>query len=461
MFNLTVNNYRSFQKQNFNFSKINILIGENSGGKSSLLKLLLALKQTIDSPTEVNLKLTGDFTDLGNYEEVVYYRKKNKKIGIGFASGEKYFDYFLNFLNLIEKESTKTRITEIKNILNAYKDSVTNIAFEFSSKLNDHSTIKTVFINDSLGTLEIIQRKGKDDDNVRQLVCDLKFSFKNQVGLIENCTSFKEAFFTLVDSEFRVKCQEQFGANSDYVFYSIAFLLVFQNYIQGQIEKIRFVNPIGTSPKRFYFQEDKKATYKLIDIEKFINVLSDKTLTEKQYKERVDLLNKTIKEFGIADEVSIIKDKQLPVLALNVKTKDFWSNITDVGYGVSLQIPILFQALLSEHYTKEGQTILIEQPEVHLHPSLQAKFIETLLSLGSKNTYFIETHSEHIIRKLQVLVKLKKFGLKPEDITIHYFKREPLKFKITEHKILSDGKLEPIFPKGFFDTSYSLVKQLL
>lgn len=461
MFNLTIHNFRSFQNQNFNFSRINILIGENSGGKSSLLKLLLALKQTLDSPTEVNLKLTGDFTDLGNFDEAVYYKKKNKKISIGFETSEKYFDYFLEFLNLLEKEAPKSKLNLIKNILSEYKASSTNILFEFSSKLNDHSSIKTIFKNDALGILEIVQKKGNDENNIRQLNSDLKFTFKKQSGIIENCTSFKEGFLTLVDAEFKVKCKEQFGENSEYVFYSIAFLLVYQNYLQEQIDRIRFVNPIGTSPKRFYFQEDRKATYKLIDIEKFINVLSDKTLTEKQYSERISLLNKTIKAFGIADEVSIIKDKQLPVLALNVKTKDFWSNITDVGYGVSLQIPILFQALLSEHYTKNGQTILIEQPEVHLHPTLQAKFIETLLSIGSKNTYFIETHSEHIIRKLQVLIKNKEFNIKPEDISIHYFKREPLKFKITEHKISNEGKLLPAFPSGFYDTSYSLVKQLL
>ncbi len=172
-------------------------------------------------------------------------------------------------------------------------------------------------------------------------------------------------------------------------------------------------------------------------------------------------MNKTIKEFGIAEEIEVIKDKQLPVLALHVKTKDFWSNITDVGYGVSLQLPILLQAILSEHYTKRGETILIEQPEVHLHPTLQAKFIETLLSMGSKNNYFIETHSEHIIRKLQVLIKNKQYGLKPEDISIQYFKRDPKKFSVSSHSIDSDGKLNPSFPSGFFDTSYSLVKQLL
>lgn len=461
MFNLKINNYRSFINQKFNFSKINILIGENSGGKSSLLKLLLALKQTHDSPNEVNLKLNGDYTDLGNFEEVVYYRNKNRKIKIEFENNDKYFDYFFIFLKEIEDFTTKTKILEIKKQLLYYKDSSTSVSFEFSSKLNDHSTIKTIFKNEKIGTVEIIQIKIKEDDIRRNLTCNIKFTFKDYSGILENCTSNKDGFFTLVDGDFITKCKKQFPKYGEEIFYSIAYLLVFQNYIKEEIGKIRFVNPIGSSPKRFYFQEDRKATFKLIDIEKFINILSDKTLSKAQYQDRIDLLNKTIKSFGIAEEVSIIRDKQLPVIALNVKTKDFWTNITDVGYGVSLQIPILFQAILSENYTKFGQTLLIEQPEVHLHPTLQAKFIETLLSIGNKNTYFIETHSEHIIRKLQILVKNKNYNLKPEDITIHYFKREPLKFSITEHKIQSDGKLTPSFPDGFFDTSYSLVKQLL
>lgn len=103
MFKLKVHNYRSFQSQEFNFSRINILIGENSGGKSSLLKLLLALKQTLDSPSEGNLKLNGDYTNLGNFDEVVYYRKKNRKIKIGFESDVNYFQFFLNFLEALTK----------------------------------------------------------------------------------------------------------------------------------------------------------------------------------------------------------------------------------------------------------------------------------------------------------------------------------------------------------------------
>lgn len=461
MFNFNIHNYRSFQNQSINFSRINIFIGENSGGKSSLMKFLLALKQTLDSPDESNLKLKGDFTDLGNYEEVVYNKKKTGKIKMSFGSKENYFNFFINSIDYIEKQQSKKDYTRIKKLVEKNANSMTEISFEFSSKLNDHSTIKTKISNAEIGELNIIQKKKNVDDDFRELNCDLQFDFKEEKGIIENCISFKEGFLTLLGGELKNQCKELFGEKHETIYYSLAYLLMFQNFIREEIDKIRFVNPIGNSPKRFYFQEDKKASYKLIDIEKFINVIGDPTLSEKEYKERIDLLNKTIKEFGIAEEIEVIKDKLLPVLALNVKTKGFWSNITDVGYGVSLQIPILFQALLSENYTKKGQTILIEQPEVHLHPTLQAKFIETLLSIGNKNSYFIETHSEHIVRKLQVLVKEQKYGLKPEDITIHYFKRDPSKFNITEHKILPDGKLTPHFPTGFFDASYSLVKQLL
>lgn len=458
MFNLTVNNYRSFLKQELEFSRINILIGENSGGKSSLLKLLLALKQTLDSPLEGNLKLTGDLTDLGNYEEVVYYKKKNKNITISFEILEKYFDYFLEIIHDLEAEASASKMNRIVKIISPLRESKTKINFELTSKLSDHSTIKTIITNEAIGKLEIIQKKGKDDLHIRQITSDLRFEFGDLKGVLENCYSVKEGFLTLFTPEFEKVCKKKYNEE---VYYKIVFLLVSQNYVQDEINKIRFVNPIFASPKRLYFQEDKKSVYKTIDIEKFINIISDKTLSPKGYQSRIELLNKTLKEFGIADEIEIRKDKQLPVLALNVKTKDFWSNITDVGYGVSLQIPILFQAILSEHYSKKGHTLLIEQPEVHLHPKLQAKFIETLLGVGNKNSYFIETHSEHIIRKLQVLIKNKKFGLKPEDVTIHYFKREPLKFNVTQHKISDEGKLSPSFPVGFFDTSYSLVKELL
>tara|TARA_R110002072_G_scaffold182067_5_gene338250 strand:+ start:11169 stop:12557 length:1389 start_codon:yes stop_codon:yes gene_type:complete len=462
MFNLNIHNFRSFQNQDFKFSRINILIGENSGGKSSLLKFLLVLKQTLDSPTEGNLKLKGDYTDLGNFEEAIYKRKNRSKLKFAFANAEKYHKYFLSEYEEYEYDLNNKHKKQILKFVKNVENSTTSIAFDLTSKLNNHHAIKTTISNNKIGYLEIIQRKRNEDDNARELICDLKIKLNEQEEFVfENCLGFKHGFFTMIGIELKDRFIKKYGDKFIPYYYSAFYLLLFQNFTIKNIELIRFVNPIGSSPKRFYFKEDKKASYKNIDIEKFINIMGDPAFSKKDYNERITDLNKVIKEFGIADEISLVTDQQLPVVALNVKTKEFWSNITDVGYGVSLQIPILFQAVLSEKYTKDGQTLLIEQPEVHLHPTLQSNFIKTLINLGSKNRYFIETHSEHIIRKLQVMVKSDEFKLKPEDVTIHYFKRTPEKFEITNHYIQTNGRMEPKFPDGFFDASYNLIKELL
>lgn len=458
MFNLKLHNFRGFKNQQLNFSRINILIGENSGGKSSLLKFLLSLKQTLISSQEVNLKLKGDLTDLGNYKEVIYNKKKNSKIKFKFSNKEEYFHYFLEMIQAFEGPFDKKNLILIRKNIKSYITNETTVEFTLTNKLDKHKSIKTKFSNKSIGTLEIIQ---KGENFFGEINCDLKFKFNKAQGIIKDSSATKEGFFTLLNLGLRNIIKKQFKKDFNYVYYSIAYLLIFQNYINDKIGKIRFANPINSSPKRFYFQEDKKGSYNMSDINKFINIMGDEALSENEYNKRMNLLNKTIKEFGIAEEIEIVRNKNLPIIALNVKTKDFWSNIKDVGYGVSLQIPILFQAIFSENYTVDGQIILIEQPEVHLHPKLQAKFIETLLSIGNKNVYFIETHSEHIVRKLQAIVKNNTYDIKPEDVSIHYFKRSISKFDVSSHKILQTGKLTPVFPDSFYDVSYSLVKELL
>ena len=103
--------------------------------------------------------------------------------------------------------------------------------------------------------------------------------------------------------------------------------------------------------------------------------------------------------------------------------------------------------------------MIIEQPEIHLHPALQAKFIEELVKNSGSTSFFIETHSEQKIKKMQVLCKLKK--VKPEDVSIFYFKNENGAFHVSEHKIESSGAITPSFPKGFFDASFLLSMELM
>ncbi len=82
MFNLNIHNYRSFQNQNLKFSRINILIGENSGGKSSLLKFLLALKQTIDSPVKLILNSKEIIQIWVTMKKLFIIKLKQKKLNL-------------------------------------------------------------------------------------------------------------------------------------------------------------------------------------------------------------------------------------------------------------------------------------------------------------------------------------------------------------------------------------------
>jgi predicted ATPase len=175
----------------------------------------------------------------------------------------------------------------------------------------------------------------------------------------------------------------------------------------------------------------------------------------------LEAFNKAFSQFGLAEEIDVKRSDEFGALILRVKINGLWSNIKDVGYGVSLQIPIISQSLLANQFGM-AEIVLIEQPEVHLHPRLQAKFISTLLEVDDySSTYFIETHSEHIVRKLQSLVKNKPDKIKSEDISIHYFKRTQDKFEVTQHKINENYRLVPNLPKGFFDTSFEISKELL
>jgi predicted ATPase len=143
-------------------------------------------------------------------------------------------------------------------------------------------------------------------------------------------------------------------------------------------------------------------------------------------------------------------------LQVQLNKGGIWHNITEVGYGVALHIPILLQTLISD--LKGGEILLLEQPEIHIHPRLHAKLLETLVKAGEKNTYIIETHSADMVRELQVLVK--QGVLQPEDVTVHYFTREATQTKVVLHSLDKDGIFDIDIPEDFYENYYDLAMKL-
>jgi len=459
MFNLTIDNYRSFIKQELKFSKYNIFIGENSSGKSSLLKFFLMLKQTLEDGTEI-LKLSKPYVDLGNYKDIIYYN--NEKLNLSFSfefDDSKYKDFYYSYFSGALPPNEKLKyIDNFKKQFNSPKG-YTKLSFEISNNFNIENDLKIIISNPNLGKLKIQTLIKKDDKPIldQKNECYLSYNRVNgKVGMDNFKIGYnKEGFMALVNSpELIAECKNIEPELN--IFYEIAWLLLTQNHLQNEIYSFTYVNPIETHPKRFYYEREPQTERVIFNLDDFMSVLTSSKTDSTSENKFLGILNGVLEDYGIANKIVINKNNDLRVGEIKIQIKDLLSNITEVGYGVALQLPLLFKILLSQ-----DQSILIEQPEVHLHPSLQAKFIQTLVKYGNAKSYFIETHSEYIIRKLQVLVKEKFQGLTKEDVSIHYFVRDDKKFSVTEHTIDENGRLKPLFPTGFFDNSYNITAALL
>lgn len=212
--------------------------------------------------------------------------------------------------------------------------------------------------------------------------------------------------------------------------------------------KIDYVPSVRHIPSRFVTNRNLN-TY----MEQIINSISSKSNVDTKE------LNYWLKEFEIADELKIHNISEIGVSHLSLLKNGKHINIADVGYGVSQLLPILLRLCL---YDKTP--IIIEEPETNLHPALQSKLADFLISQMKKGRrIIIETHSEYLIRRLQYLVAKKQVN--ESSCVIYYFnsdsnvtEKEP---KVKKIEITEDGNLTDSFGHGFFDEASRLQFELL
>ena len=131
---------------------------------------------------------------------------------------------------------------------------------------------------------------------------------------------------------------------------------------------------------------------------------------------------------------------------LQVKARSGTSaNIMDVGYGVSQSLPILVDI-----HSHRGSLFLLQQPEVHLHPRAQAELATVFAASVAKNnnSFLIETHSDHIVDRVRILVRQGKVAA--DDVSILYYEPTGNAVQIHNVELDNDGNLVDA-PPGYRD----------
>jgi hypothetical protein len=132
------------------------------------------------------------------------------------------------------------------------------------------------------------------------------------------------------------------------------------------------------------------------------------------------------------------------------------SNIADVGFGIGQVLPVLVHLWRNQQSQRNGIfPIIIEQPELHLHPAHQHRVGSLLARMaavqgGPERIFMVETHSEHLVNAVGIAVRK---GILPADrVNVVLFEREaPGLSRVRQTGFAPDGHLLPPWPYDFFE----------
>lgn len=402
---IRLKNFRNWTTEHWDqgiaLKPVTLLLGRNSAGKTSILQPLRLLKQTIEA-TDFGTQLLLDGTkadgvNLGAFADVVHDHDEKESVGIGFEVHEKGISVDVTFRQVNERpviESLTYRVRDEK--LEVMRGA--NAAYQLQSprfRLPNWDGARTV--HEAKQTYE----PGRAIELPDAALTDLGPTLGPLVR--QAIVAAKEAFATF-----------------------------------------HYLGPLRPPPAREVTWSQQDPTVLGSTGSETIQALISAETGKHKGALRASV-SEWLKRLDLAESIEIKRVGKTLLYQIQVVRNGTSSNLADVGYGVSQVLPVI--TLL--HFVPEGSVILCEDPEAHLHPMAQSGLADLFVEVAKKRKLqvLIETHSEHLFRRLQVL--MASATLSENDCALYYVERDEPSAKLTELQADEFGRIQN-WPENLF-----------
>ena len=444
---LSLRNFRGFKKaERIPLRPLTFLVGPNSAGKSSLFDALLLIAQSegftrlfVEPPSP---RLTGDLVNLGTYEDAIYAHKTKLRmtIEVGFDLGrELAIKYGSDAVvatgpivvryDLRESRAGSGAVLSRLTIADARTGEQLVARWTYSRKPTLEVTLNDIKKKQTLDT------RGRLWESflwVRPLILKhtSKRKTKAQQAAWRRLGSFVEDFGFAV---FASSCERVSSGRAGP-----------ERWYTRDATTMRDPRRVGPT---LYDRVDPAMIQVLTPRRprRAINAKKAQKASLSRILEELDIAN-WIEQSALSEYHSAIqvRDNKSGVV----------SHLIDVGYGTSQVIPVVAGC-----FSNNPGPLLVEQPEIHLHPKAQGVVAELLCRTSSQRQVIVETHAVHMINRARVMIV--QGDLRSEDVMIIFVSRDKNGSHAHPIPILPDGEFGGDWPGGFFDERYQDTMKLL
>jgi predicted ATPase len=397
---ISIYNFKSIRElKDLELKPLTIIAGVNNSGKSSLLQFLLLMKQTIErASTAEPLVAQGDSIRISNLKDLVFKRLIENKISISFDIAAKELpdiEQYQDFGILRSQENARCLISITYDFNEKEKPIIDEFHLTFDVPVDNKPQLDVLRSGSyKIGAsvevfgsgLKIFPGEHKDVLNLRfESVFPLQYTLVENDDLGQYSTAEARAFNLSPVKDFLVS----FFSNVSYIGpmraeprgeYSIDGAHASVG-LRGEFAA-QILEKEAANPTTFFKVEDHDKTFAVESVNATLEEAVNYWLCEK---------------FGIAQQIYAKENNGIYRIFLK-SYLGLATTINHVGFGVSQILPIIIEGLKMPN----NGTLLIEEPESHLHPKLQGQLFDFLYSLTLQGkTIVVETHSDHFINRMR------------------------------------------------------------